>query len=360
VCCISWASTWRPNADLLCLADRGAAAQSRGSPAYYHHPVTTNYPVTTTIPLPMTRYILTRLQHLFWVLFAVSVLVFLLIYLSGDPVRLLAPMDASPADVERIRALYGLDQPLIVQYWNFLLKALQGDLGDSFRYDQPALKMVMDKLPATLRLALFSLALTILIGIPLGLWAGSHPNGVVDWIVSLITFVGISIPSFWLGIILILVFADKLRWLPSSGDASWRHMLMPGITLSIYSIGLLSRLVRATLIDIMQRDYIRTARAKGLTEQLVLYRHALRNTMIPTVTVLGLQLGGLLGGSVVVESVFAWPGVGWLMLQGIQNRDLPLVRAVVLVIGLGFVLINLTVDILYSRLDPRIHHEQTA
>jgi ABC-type dipeptide/oligopeptide/nickel transport system permease component len=218
--------------------------------------------------------------------------------------------------------------------------------------------MVMDKLPATLRLALFSLTLTILVGIPLGLWAGSHPNSVVDWIVSLLTFISISIPSFWLGIVLILIFADKLRWLPPSGDDTFVHMLMPGITLSVYSIGLLSRLVRATLIDIMQRDYIRTARAKGLREQIILYRHALRNTMIPTVTVLGLQLGALLGGSVVVESVFAWPGVGWLMLQGIQNHDLPLVRAVVLVIGLGFVLINLIVDLLYSRLDPRIRYDE--
>jgi peptide/nickel transport system permease protein len=306
----------------------------------------------------MSNYLLRRLQHLFWVLLTVSILVFLLIYLSGDPVRLLAPLDAKPEDVERIRVLYGLDKPLIVQYWNFVINALQGDMGDSFRYDQPALDMVMDKLPATIRLALFSLTLTIVIGIPLGLWAGSRPNGVVDWVVSILTFIGISIPSFWLGIMLILLFADKLRWLPSSGDATWRHMLMPGITLSIYSIGLVSRLVRSTLIDVMQRDYIRTARAKGLREQIVLYRHALRNTMIPTVTVLGLQLGALLGGSVVVESVFAWPGVGWLMLQGIQNRDLPLVRAVVLVIGLGFVLINLVVDILYSRLDPRIRYDE--
>jgi peptide/nickel transport system permease protein len=306
----------------------------------------------------MSNYLLHRLQHLFWVLLTVSILVFLLIYLSGDPVRLLAPLDAKPEDVERIRVLYGLDQPLIVQYWNFVINALQGDMGDSFRYDQPALNMVMDKLPATIRLALFSLTLTIVIGIPLGLWAGSRPNGVVDWVVSILTFIGISIPSFWLGIMLILLFADKLRWLPSSGDATWRHILMPGITLSIYSIGLVSRLVRSTLIEVMQRDYIRTARAKGLREQIVLYRHALRNTMIPTVTVLGLQLGALLGGSVVVESVFAWPGVGWLMLQGIQNRDLPLVRAVVLVIGLGFVLINLVVDILYSRLDPRIRYDE--
>lgn len=305
----------------------------------------------------MTHYLLSRLQHLVLVLFAVSILVFLLIYLSGDPVTLLAPLDASPQDVERIKAMYGLDQPIFVQYWHFLVNAAQGDLGDSFRYHQPAMDLVLEKLPNTIRLALFSMVLTIVVGIPLGILAGTRPNSAVDWSVSLITFVGISIPSFWLGIILILVFADRLRVLPASGDATWWHLLMPGITLSIYSIGLVSRLVRTTLIDIMQLDFIRTARAKGLRDQVILYRHALRNAMIPTVTVLGLQLGGLLGGSVVVESVFAWPGVGWLMLQGIQNRDLPLVRAVVLVVGLLFVLINLIVDILYTRLDPRIQYD---
>jgi ABC-type dipeptide/oligopeptide/nickel transport system permease component len=306
----------------------------------------------------MSNYLLRRLEHLFWVLLAVSILVFLLVYLSGDPITLLAPLDAKTEDVERIRALYGLDQPLPVQYWNFLVRAFQGDLGESFRYHQPALELVLEKLPATLRLALFSLTLTICIGIPLGLLAGSRPNSVLDWIISILTFIGISIPTFWLGLLLILVFADKLRWLPPSGDDSFKNILMPGITLSVYSIGLVSRLVRSTLIDVMQRDYVRTARAKGLQERIVLYRHALRNTMIPTVTVLGLQLGALLGGSVVVESVFAWPGVGWLMLQGIQTHDLPLVRAVVLVIGIGFVLINLAVDLLYGRLDPRIRYDQ--
>ncbi|MCC9076076.1 ABC transporter permease [Litorilinea aerophila] len=305
----------------------------------------------------MSRYLVQRLQHLAWVLFAVSLLVFLLIYLSGDPATLLAPLDAKPEDVARIRQLYGLDQPILVQYWRFLVQAVQGDLGESFRYHQPALTLVLQKLPATVQLALFSLGLTVLVGIPLGVLAGTRPNSLVDWIASLITFVGISIPSFWLGILLILAFADRLRWLPSSGAGTWRHLLLPGITLSLYSIGLVSRLVRSTLIDVLQHDYIRTARAKGLGERLVLYRHALRNTLIPTVTVLGLQLGGLLGGSVVVESVFAWPGVGWLMLQGIQNRDLPLVRAVVLVVGLAFVLINLTVDLIYTLIDPRIRHE---
>lgn len=305
----------------------------------------------------MAQFLLRRLQHLVWVLLAVSMLVFLLIYLSGDPVTLLAPLDASPEDKARISQLYGLDQPIPVQYVNFLRDALRGDLGESYRYHRPALGLVLEKLPATIQLALFSLFLTIVLGIPLGIWAGTRAHGTVDWLVSIITFVGISIPSFWLGILLILLFADRLRWLPSSGSGSLGHMIMPGFTLALYSIGLVSRLVRSTLIDTLGRDFIRTARAKGLGERLVLYRHALRNTMIPTVTVLGLQLGGLLGGSVVVESVFAWPGVGWLMLQGIQNRDIPLVRAVVLVVGLAFVLINLCVDLLYGFVDPRIRYE---
>lgn len=302
----------------------------------------------------MLTYLLRRSIHLLWVLLAVSLLVFLLIYLSGDPATLLAPLDASAEDVARVKQLYGLDQPIFVQYARFLGDALRGDLGDSFRYHQPALGLVLQKLPATLQLALFALTLTIFVGIPLGVWAGARADTLADWVISLVTFVGISLPTFWLGILLILAFADRLRWLPSSGAGDWRHILMPGVTLAMASIGLLARLVRATLIDVLQAEYIRTARAKGLAEQIVLVRHALRNTLIPTVTVLGLQLGGLLGGSVVVESVFAWPGVGWLMLQGIQNRDIPLVRAVVLVVGIAFVVINLVVDLLYSYLDPRI------
>lgn len=201
----------------------------------------------------MWHYMLRRLQHLFWVLLAVSFLVFLLIYLSGDPTTLLAPLDAKPADVARIRQLYGLDQPILVQYVRFLQKALSGDLGESFRYKQPAMGLVVAKLPATIQLALFSLSLTVMVGIPLGLWAGAHANSVADWIISVITFVGISIPSFWLGILLILAFADQLRWLPSSGNGTWRHMLLPGFTLALFSIGFVSRLVRSALIEVLVR-----------------------------------------------------------------------------------------------------------
>ncbi|MDR7417311.1 MAG: ABC transporter permease [Armatimonadota bacterium] len=305
----------------------------------------------------MGRFVLQRLGHLVWVLLAVSVLVFLLIYLGGDPVRLLTPLDAKPEDVERVRRLYGLDQPLAVQYLRFVTRAARGDLGESFRFQRPAFELVWQRLPATALLAAVTIGLTMAVGVPLGVWAGARPGGLVDWVVSLTTFLGISLPSFWLGVLLILLFADRLRLFPASGFDGWTSLALPGLTLAVYTTGLISRLVRADIQEALKQDFIRTARAKGVAERTVLVRHALRNSLISTVTVLGLQLGTLLGGSVVVETVFAWPGVGWLMLQGIQTRDLPVVRAVVLVVGTLFVLINLIVDLLYLWLDPRIRYD---
>lgn len=305
----------------------------------------------------MIGYLVQRLAHLVWVLLAVSVLVFLLIHLSGDPVRLLTPLDARPEDVERVRRLYGLDQPLPVQYLRFLRDAARGDMGESFRFSRPALELVLDRLPNTALLAATTIALTVGVGIPVGLWVGARAGSLADWAVSLVTFVGISLPSFWLGVLLILLFADRLRWLPASGFESPAYLVLPSLTLAVYTTGLITRLVRADVLEVLRQDFIRTARAKGLGERVVLSRHALRNALISTVTVLGLQLGNLLGGSVVVETVFAWPGVGWLMLQGIQTRDLPVVRAVVLIVGALFVLVNLAVDLLYLSLDPRIRYD---
>jgi peptide/nickel transport system permease protein len=303
------------------------------------------------------RFLAQRLAHLVWVLLAVSVLVFLLIHLSGDPIRLLTPLDAKPEDVERVRRLYGLDRPLPVQYLSFLKNAVRGNLGESFRFGQPAFGLVLQRVPATALLALTTIALTAAVGIPIGLWAGSRAGGVTDWLVSLVTFVFISLPSFWLGVLMILLFADRLRLLPASGFESPLHIVLPAATLAVYTTALITRLVRADIIEVLRQDFIRTAHAKGVAGRTVLARHALRNALISTVTVLGLQLGNLLGGSVVVEAVFAWPGVGWLMLQGIQTRDLPVVRAVVLVVGTAFVVINLVVDILYLYLDPRIRYD---
>jgi peptide/nickel transport system permease protein len=305
----------------------------------------------------MGRFLLARLAHLFWVLLAVSVLVFLLVHLSGDPVRLLAPLDATQEDIERIRRLHGLDRPLWAQYVRFLGGLARGDLGESLRFQRPVLELVAQRLPATALLAVATMTVTVAVGVPLGAWAGARAGSAGDWTASAASFLLLSVPSFWLGVLLILLFADRLRWLPASGFDDPRGLVLPTLTLAVYATSLITRLVRASVVEELRRDFVRTARAKGVSARGVMFRHVLRNAMISTVTVLGLQLGNLLGGSVVVETVFAWPGVGWLMLQGIQSRDLPVVRAVVLAIGALFVLINLTVDVLYARLDPRIRYD---
>jgi peptide/nickel transport system permease protein len=304
----------------------------------------------------MTAYLVRRLLQAVLVLFAVSVLAFVLIYLSGDPIRALVPPDARQEDVDNIRRGFGLDQPLHVQYWRFLERAVQGDLGQSFRYRTNASELVLQRLPNTVLLASTSIAIAICVAIPLGVLAATRRGRITDFLANAFALLSISTPAFWLGLIGILVFADALRIVPASGAGTWQHLVLPALTLSAYSIGLLTRLVRATMIDVLRQNYITAARAKGLSWVAVNYRHALRNGLIPTVTVLGLQFGALLGGSVVVETVFAWPGLGWLLVQSINSRDLPLVRAIVLVISLFFVAINLAVDLLYSSLDPRIRH----
>ncbi len=304
----------------------------------------------------MTTFIARRLLQAVLVLFAVSVLAFTLIYLSGDPARALVPADAPPETVDIIRRGFGLDQPVPVQYMRFLERAVQGDLGQSFKYRTNALELVLQRLPSTLELALASIAIAVALAVPLGVLAATRRGRLTDWLATGLALISISTPAFWLGLICILVFADALRWLPASGAGTWQQVVLPAVTLSAYSVGLLTRLVRATMIDVLRQNYITAARAKGLSWVAVNYRHALRNGLIPTVTVLGLQFGALLGGSVVVESVFGYPGLGFLLVQSINSRDLPLVRAIVLVISLFFVLINLAVDLLYSALDPRIRH----
>jgi peptide/nickel transport system permease protein len=304
----------------------------------------------------MTQYLARRLLQSVLVLLAVSLLAFGLIYLTGDPVRAMVPLDARPEDVENIRRGFGLDQPMYVQYVTFIQRAIQGDLGQSFKYRTNAVSLVLERLPQTLLLATASIGLAIVISIPLGVLAATRRGKLTDLLTTGFAMLSISTPSFWLGMVAILVFADWLRVLPASGIGTPQQLVLPALTLSAYSIGLVTRLVRATMSDILHQNYITTARAKGLSIRAVNYRHALRNGLIPTVTVLALQFGTLLGGSVVVESVFAWPGLGFLMVQAIGSRDLPLVRAIVLVISLFFVVINLVVDVLYTYLDPRIRY----
>lgn len=303
------------------------------------------------------EYVARRLLSAVGVALAVSVLAFFLIHLSGDPIALLAPLDARPEDIENLRRQFGLDQPLAVQLGRFLLGLLQGDVGESFQYRQPAFGLVLERFGATAQLALVSLILPLAVGIPLGITAARHAGGFWAYVSEGLLFLAISTPAFWLGLLLILIFADGLGWLPASGRGSVAHMVMPALTLSAYSVGLVGRVVRSAVLDVMKEPYVMVARSKGLEEGRVFYKHALRNALVPTVTVLGLQMGAFLGGSVIVETVFAWPGIGWLMYQGISHRDLPLVRAVTLVVGLAFALINLLVDVLYVFIDPRIRYD---
>lgn len=302
----------------------------------------------------MGNIILTRLWQSLLVLVAVSIFSFILIYISGDPVAVLVPLNARPEDIENIRHQYNLDQPIYVQYFLFLTKALTGDLGESYRFRSDALGLVLGRLPNTFLLAAVSLIFSALVSLPVGLVSARLKGRWFDRIGSFFSLLAISMPSFWLGIILILIFAGALRWLPASGSGTWQQLILPTITVSTFSIGLLTRLVRRSVIATLQREYVTTARSKGLSERMVALRHVLRNSAIPVVTVMGLQFGALLGGAVVVETIFAWPGVGLLMVQSIETRDLPVIRASVLILAVFIVLVNLAVDLIYTWLDPRI------
>ena len=302
----------------------------------------------------MAAYLVHRLWQAVLVLVAVSVLSFVLIFLSGDPVAALVPLNARQEDIDNIRRQYNLDRPVVVQYLLFVRNAATGDLGESFRFRSDALSLVLGRLPNTILLACTSMLVSMLISVPLGILAASYKGRLPDGVSSLLALLGISMPSFWLGMILILVFAGGLQVLPASGSGTWRHLVLPTITVSAFATGLLIRLVRRSVADTLRQAYVTTARSKGLSERTVAWTHVMRNSAIPVVTVMGLQFGALLGGSVVVETVFAWPGVGWLMIQAIEARDLPVIRAAVLTLAVFIVTINLLVDFLYTLLDPRI------
>lgn len=305
----------------------------------------------------MGRYTLGRLLQSIAVLFAVSIGIFILIYLSGDPVSTMVPLDARPSDVEAIRAYFGLDKPVHIQYLLFVRNALHGDLGHSFKYRQDSLKLVLARLPATFTLAITSVILAVAVALPLGIISATRRGTVIDNLATTFSLLGISTPHFWLGIMLILLFAERLRWLPPSGRDSPSSLILPAVTMAAAQIGMITRLVRRCMLEALSQDYITTARGKGLKERSINYRHALRNALIPTVTVIGLNLGTLIGGSVIIETVFAWPGVGWLMNQAINARDLPLLRADVLVMAVIITFVNLVVDVSYCYLDPRIRYQ---
>jgi peptide/nickel transport system permease protein len=301
-------------------------------------------------------FIIKRLLQSIIVLGLVSLLAFALVLLSGDPVTLMMPVHASDADREILRHQLGLDQPAPVQYALFLEGAIHGDFGESIKFNQPVLPLIAAKLPLTLTLAIASMLLAVLIGIPVGVLTGVRPGSTFDTVATIGSLLFVSLPSFWIGLMLILLLADRLRLLPVGGSGGLPYLIMPALTLSAHSIGLITRLTRAGVSEQMQQLYVTTARSKGLTERAIQFRHVLRNASGPTLTIVALQLGALIGGSVIVETIFAWPGAGWLLMQAATARDVPLVRALVLVIGAIFILLNLVTDLAYRALDPRVRY----
>lgn len=316
----------------------------------------------------MSQYLARRLLLLVPVLAGVSVIVFLVLHLSpGDPAEIMLGSQATREDLERLRAELGLTEPLHVQYVRWMSHVVRGDLGRSLWMKRPVLTEVLERFRATLILTGTALVLSTVGGLALGIASATRPNSLLDRLSAVASLFGASMPVFWLGIVLMVVFSLWLGWLPASGmfapygggDARdlLAHLVLPAFTLAAASVTIVARLTRSTMLEVLGQDYVRTARAKGLAERGVVIRHALKNAMIPILTVVGVQAGYLLGGAVLTETVFAWPGVGTLMVQGILARDFPLVQGCVLVIALTFVLINLGVDLLYGFLDPRIRYE---
>lgn len=306
----------------------------------------------------MGIYLLRRLYQALFVFFIVSGIVFVILHISGDPLALLMPQDAPPSDIEEMRRSLGLDKPLIVQYGLFLKNAAQGNLGVSYHHGQPALKLVLERLPASLELVVTTIVISLILAVPIGVLAASKRGTAIDRASLLGSLIGISAPPFWIGIAFILIFSVELQWLPSSGRGTWAHLVLPATSLALYRLALFIRLIRAGMLDVMTMDFIRTARSKGVSEQKVIYKHALKNTLIPFVTIAGMQMGSLLAGAIVTEKVFAWPGMGRLFLDAIGVMDFPVIIAWTLVTATIFLTVNLAVDILYVWLDPRIRHEK--
>ncbi|RDD71491.1 ABC transporter permease [Paracoccus versutus] len=300
------------------------------------------------------RFLLSRALQGLVVMLGVSALVFFALFLTGDPAALMMSPDASQAEIEAFRRAMGFDDPIWLQYLRFLGNLLQGDLGLSLRYQRPATDLLWERLPATALLALSALIWSSAIGMVLGIVSAVRKNSGLDFVIRVIALLGQAVPVFWLALLMILLFSLRLRWLPSSGMGGWQHLVMPSIALGAYYVSAMTRLVRASLIEVLGQNYIRTARAKGLGQWRIVVRHGLRNAMIPVITVQGMYFAALLGGALVTEIVFAWPGIGRLAVEAIQNRDFPVVQAVVLFTAAVFVIANFLVDIAYTWLNPRI------
>ncbi len=304
----------------------------------------------------MLHYLLKRLWHTVYVVIGISMISFFFIHLSGDPVMLMLPGDASMEEVEQLRQKLGFNDPLYVQYGRFIKKAVQGDFGESLYYHVPALDLILERLPASLELSLAAMVLALVVSIPIGIISAVYRGSALDMGSMLGALFGLSMPHFWLGIMFIMIFSVKLGWLPTSGRGTFAQLIMPALALAMSLMAMFARLTRSVMLEVLSLDYIRTARAKGLREFYVIGKHALKNALIPLVTVAGMQFGLLIGGTVIIETVFAWPGVGRLVVQAIFNRDYPLVQSIVFILALIFVAANLLVDLLYIYLDPRISY----
>jgi peptide/nickel transport system permease protein len=302
----------------------------------------------------MRRYLARQLVQLVVVIVGISMLAFAILHVIGDPVLLLLPQNAGKAEYERYHKLLGLDKPIYVQYWKFASRAIQGDFGKSWYTDTPAFRLVLQRMAPTIYLTLAGLVMALLIALPLGIVAALKRHSFVDNLCTMIAVAGQAMPIFWLGIMLIIIFAVRLKALPASGYGTWQHFLMPAFTLGAFLAPLTMRLVRSGVIEIMNMEYIKTARAKGLGEWMVVVKHAFRNACIPVITVLGLQFGQLLGGAIITETVFAWPGVATLTVESIRNQDFPVVQCAVVLLALIIVSVNFLVDMIVGLIDPRI------
>jgi ABC-type dipeptide/oligopeptide/nickel transport system permease component len=298
----------------------------------------------------MRTFLVRRLAQSVVVLLGISVVVFVILHLTGDPALVLLPPEATAEDVRQFRERMGFNDPVYVQYARFLRGALQGNFGESIRHGEPAFALVIERMPATFQLAGAALLIALCLAVPAGIVSAVRRNTIVDYVSTVVALLGQSMPTFWLGIMLILLFSVQLNLLPSSGRGEWRHLVLPSITLGLFTTARITRLTRSGMLEVLNQD----ARAKGVSDPPVVWKHALKNAAIPIVTIVGIELGTLLGGSVITETIFAWPGVGRLSVQAIYNRDYPVVQAAVFLLASTFVLVNLFVDLIYTYLDPRI------
>ena len=299
-------------------------------------------------------YLVRRLLLLIPTMVVVSIVVFGMVFLSGDPAVLMLPPEASDEQVEQFRDSHGFNDPFLVQYWRFMENAVKGDFGVSLRYNTPTMELVLQRVPATLKLSGLSMLLTVLIAVPLGTLAALKKGSAIDHVASFISVLGQAIPNYWLGFILMFIFGITLHLLPTSGGPGLKFVILPAITIAVNIMALITRMTRSSVLEALSEDYVRTARSKGVPNRIIITRHVIRNAILPIITIIALQFGYMLGGAVIIETVFSWPGLGLLTINAIYNRDYPVVQASVIFLTFAFVTINLLVDISYQFIDPRI------